>query len=268
MLKALLRTLFVLLVLVLAGVSGIYFYAGNIVKKAVETFVPEITQTSASLDSMSISLLKGNLSISGLSLGNPAGFSTPTAFSLKNITVSFVPESLFKEKVIINQVIIDRTQISAEATYQNGALNSNITQIQKNVDAFIKQHTPATNIKAAVQTKKQDPVPASQSKQVVIKDLQINNSNLTVGLMNQSLTVALPNIQKKNIGEQGPKVTWEEAIVSILNMITDETAKATIAASRQIIQQGAQVLLNQATGTLDATKGQADNIIDTVKGLF
>lgn len=267
MLKIFFRIILVLFILICTGIGGVYFYAGNIVKKAVETFVPEITQTSAHLNKMNLSLMKGEILLSGLALGNPQGFHTPESFSVKTILVRFQPESLFQEKIIIHQILIDGTHITAEATYQNGRITSNLTEIQKNVDSYIQKNI--TSKKTASQEKKVEPVPEQKSKEVVIKDLQINNTTLTAGLMTQSIDIPLPSIQKKNIGQQpGSKTTWQDTIAYILNMISDESVKESTKALKQMIQQNAAAIINSASGTVNAATEKAGNLINSVKGIF
>ncbi len=289
MIKKLFKFVLFLLILIIAAVIGLYIYAGEVVKTAVEKFVPEITQTDVRLHRANFALLKGYVSLEGLSIGNPKGYAADKAFGVKNITVNFEPKSVLEDKIIINQILIDGIQVDAEAIYQNGKITSNLTQIQKNVESFLaKNSKPSTEQKPAATETKSDET--ASAKQVVIRDLQINNTELTVGVMKQVVTVSLPNIQQKNIGEK-KKTTWKDAAAYIFNKISTESVKGTVTAVQDALRKGTLQLIGmtdeainaakdaakeKATAVVDSAKEKADSVIsntvggamDSVKGLL
>lgn len=268
-----LKLILILIVLLLIAVGVAYYYAGHIVKTAVEEFVPEITKTSVKLNDVDISLFKGRVALNGLSIGNPAGYGSKEAFGLKNIVITFDPKTITENKIVINQILIEGTHVSAEATYQNGQISSNLTDLQNNVNAYLaKSSSPAEPKK---ETKKETTSSNTSSKQIVIRDLQINDSSLTVGVMKQTIDIPLPNIQQKNIGEQKKKMTWKDTIAYIFNLITTESVKNTVTATQKALKDGALKLLDSAENAKNALKEQAGNVLDSanslkdgVKGLF
>lgn len=265
----------ILLVILCAAIVGIYLYAGEIIKTGVEKFLPDVTQTDVKLNHVEISLLKGHVGIWGLSIGNPEGYGAKDAFALKQISVSFEPKSVLTDKIIVNQILIDGTRVDAEAIYQNGKITSNLTQIQKNVESYLAKAAPATPQKPE-QSNTSKEKDTSAAKQVVIRDLQINNSELSVGVMKQVVTASLPNIQQKNIGEQGKKTTWKDAIAYIFNLISVESVKGTVTAVQDALRNGALQLVGTATETVNTVKETAKSLVDettgnalnSVKGLF
>lgn len=282
MIKKLFKWLFILIFILCLGIVGIYMYAGEIVKFSVEKFLPEVTQTNVQLNRVDLSLLKGHVGVYGLSIANPQGYGADDAFSLKQISVSFDPKSVLTDKIIINQILIDGTHVSAEATYQNGKITSNLTQIQQNVESYLNKVNASSNQKAS-ESKSQAQTgnaEGSAGKQVVIRDLQINNSELTVGVMKQVVSASLPDIQKKNIGEQGQEFSWKDAVAYIFNLISAESVKGTVGAVQDALRQGALQIVGTAKDTLNAVKESAKesadnavkditgNAVDAVKGLF
>lgn len=282
MIKKLFKWLFILIFILCLGIVGIYMYAGEIVKFSVEKFLPEVTQTNVQLNRVDLSLLKGHVGVYGLSIANPQGYGADDAFSLKQISVSFDPKSVLTDKIIINQILIDGTHVSAEATYQNGKITSNLTQIQQNVESYLNKVNASSNQKAS-ESKSQAQTgnaEGSAGKQVVIRDLQINNSELTVGVMKQVVSASLPDIQKKNIGEQGQEFSWKDAVAYIFNLISAESVKGTVGAVQKALRQGALQIVGTAKDTLNAVKESAKesadnavkditgNAVDAVKGLF
>ncbi len=279
MIKKIFIGLLVLLAILIAALCGVYMYAGEIIKAAVEKFVPEVTQTNVRLHNVDIALLRGHVGLSGLKIGNPKGYASENAFGVKTISVDFDPKSILTDKIVIQQILIDGIQVAAEATYENGQVKSNLTQIQKNVESYLakgqKEATKPTP--AATQTK---PVASEESsKQVVIRDLQINNSELTVGVMKQVVSVALPNIQQKNIGES-KKTTWQDAVAYIFNKVSTESVKATVTAIQDALRKGSLQIIGLAEENIEAAKEAAKEkagavinekvggALDSVKGLL
>lgn len=267
MIKFILKTILILLLLVIAVVIGAYFYAGEIVKKAVETYVPQVTQTSAELKGMDLSLFKGEVSLNGLTIGNVKGYQSPDVFSVKKIYVKFDPKSVLTNNIIINQILIDGTHVSAEATYKDGQVTSNLTTLKNNVDAFIKKSASPTTPKNEVK-KENTATSSAPAKTVVIKDLQINNSNVTVGLLNQAMDIPLPNIQQKNIGEKGKKTTLKDVAVMVFDMISVESIKATAKGVQELLKRTAEEALNGAKGLVDGVQENSKNLINKVKDIF
>ena len=267
MIKFILKTIFVLLVLLIVALVGVYYYAGDIIKKAVETYVPDITKTTAKLENVDISLLKGEVSLSGLEIGNPKGFKSPDIFSVKKIAVSFDPKSVLTDKIVINRILVDGTHVSAEATYKNGNISSNISTLKNNVDAFMKKSSsPKSEPKA--ETKKETPAQSASNKAVVIKDLQINNSALTLGFLNQTVNIPLPDIRQQNIGQKDKKTTIKDVAVMIFDMISIESMKATAKGVQDVLKQSTQAVIDNAKGLVDSAKEDSKNLMNAVKNIF
>lgn len=268
MLKFLFKTILILLLLIIAALVGAYFYAGEIVKKAVETYVPQVTGTAAKLDGMNLSLFKGEISLSGLTISNVKGYNSPDVFSVKKIYVQIDPKTVLEDKIVINKILIDGTHVSAEATYKDGAITSNLTTIKNNVDQFMKKSAttePSQKVEVKKETSKES---TSSSKAVVIKDLQINNSSLTVGLLSQSMDVPLPNIQQKNIGEKGQKKTLKDTVVMIFEMISVESIKAIAKSAQELLKKSASEALKGAGAIVEDAKKNSEGLINAVKGIF
>ncbi len=274
MIKKIFIVLFVLLAILIAALCGAYMYAGELIKTAVEKFVPQVTQTSVGLNHVDIALLRGHVGLSGLKIGNPKGYASDKAFGVKTIAVDFDPKSILSDKIVIQRVLIDGIQVAAEATYEDGQVKSNLTQIQKNVESFLAKGKKAET-KPAPATTKAKTETSGTSKQVVIRDLQINNSELTVGVMKQIVSVALPNIHQKNIGES-KKTTWKDAVAYIFNMVSSESVKASINAVQEALRKGTLQIIGLADETINAAKEKAGSVVnnavggalDSVKGLL
>jgi hypothetical protein len=122
-----------LVVLVVAG--AMIFLVSNLdglVKKAIETVGSEVTGTKVAVAEVKISLTEGKGSIKGLSVGNPQGFKTDSAFKLGEISLAIDTGSITKDPVVIKEILVG----APEVTYEMAAGGSNVDAIQKNVAAF------------------------------------------------------------------------------------------------------------------------------------
>ena len=197
-LKKLFKWILILIVLLVLLFVGIYLSAGFLVKTLVSSVVPTVTQTTASVQDVDISLFSGKIGLQGFAIGNPAGFSDKNIFELKNITISFDPASVLQDKIVVYDVTVDGVKVNAEA---NAKMQTNLGVLNKNIDDFLASGKKTAEPKAQVAAKDTAPATPGQSKAVVIKQLTIDNSGMEAGIGGKSLAVPLPKIQLNNIGE-------------------------------------------------------------------
>ena len=60
----------------------------GLIKEAIETHGSEITKVEVTLADVNIDLTSGKGTLSGFTVGNPAGFKTPSAFKLGAISIT------------------------------------------------------------------------------------------------------------------------------------------------------------------------------------
>ena len=88
------KVLVVVGVLFVVGVIFLFVFSkaiGSAVEAGVETYGPEVTQTSITLESIELSAFSGSGLISGLVVGNPDGFNTPHAIKLESFSMKIEP---------------------------------------------------------------------------------------------------------------------------------------------------------------------------------
>lgn len=258
----------ILLGLILLGVIGlaaVYFLGSSAlnkgIKKGVETFGPEVTQTSVTLDSANISVLTGSGSLKGLNVGNPEGFDSENIFALGEIDLKVDTGSVFSDKIIIDHIIIKQPEISYEKTLTN----SNVKELLKNIEEFT----------GPAEEEPQEPEESGSSKQVVIRKLVIEEGKIYVGLMGVGQTVSLPRIEMNDIGEEGSQMSMAEAIDLVLTKVLQNIGPAIAnagelgsAAVDALKTQGLEKA-DQTVEKLDEAAGDAvDKATEGIKNLF
>ena len=244
-----------LVILAVAAVAAIYFLGSSAlnkgIKTAVEKFGPEITQTPVRLDEVDLSILSGNGTLTGLYVGNPDGYKSENIFALGQIEVDIDTSSVFSDKIIINKIIIKKPEISYEKTL----MSSNIKALMENIDAFTgSADENAPELEEAV------PAEDGSAKQVVIKQLVIEDGTVFVGLMGAGTTVPLPRIEMNDIGEDGNNKSMPEIIDLIITEVLTSIGPA-IAGTGDIVGEGGKDVLEQGEAALEKAT-------DSIKGLF
>ncbi|MBE6446227.1 MAG: AsmA family protein [Alphaproteobacteria bacterium] len=217
LLKFILKTLAwligLLVILATIGYLTINFW----IKPLISYAVPKITKTTAVLESADISPLSGRITLKGLKIGNPAGFTEPYIFELGEFAVQFQPKTILSNKIIVDSVLIKGTQITAEI---NKNAQTNLLALNENVQSVLNSKTQT------VPTKQNDTqkTPSKSQKSVVIKDLQILDTTIRFAVMGHSSSVNLPNIQEKNIGEK-KNMSLKQTFQLLVDKLTLEPIK-------------------------------------------
>lgn len=232
----------VVLVLILILVSCVVFL-NTIVKTSIETVGSTVTKCNITVGDVDISLLRGKVELDDLVVGNPENFKTPHAFKLTKIFVDLEPASIFKDKIIINEVQI----LAPEITYEVAPLKleSNIGVIQDNVNTFL----PAKEEdKAKEKAKEEEKKPGKkvEIRHVLVQDGKINISATFAG--GHALPVPLPKVEMNDIGKE-KEVSSTEATATILS----ETLESVISVAKN---------------ALNSVGGTVKSVGSAVKGLF
>lgn len=231
----------VVLILAIGLYLTLQFFLGGIVKAGVNKFGPGITQTKVELQGANISPLSGQGTLTGLAVGNPAGWSPTDAFRLGKVHINLEPSSLFKDHIVINELTIE----APEFFYETKLVASNVGDLLKNIEQAMggKSGEPTT--------KEGKPV------KMVVKKLVLREGRVTLGVGGQAITMPMPEINMTDIGVKEGGVTPAQVAFAIMRNVT-----ATIVAAS-----------TQALGKVGGTSGAAalegaKQVGEAIKGIF
>ncbi len=251
-----------LLGIVLLGcvvLAAVYFFGSSAlnsgVKKGVETFGPKVTQTSVTLDSVNLSPLFGSGSLKGLVVGNPEGFKSENIFSLGQIDIKVDTGSIFSDTIVIDKIHIKQPGIS----YEKKLTTSNVKELQKNIEAFTGPRADAPTDQAE---------DSGAKKQLVIRELIIEDGTIFVGALGVGQTVPLPRIEMTDIGEGGKRMTVAQTMDLILTKVLSNIGPA-IANAGELGKEAANALKTQGLEKVDqATDKAGEAVKDGINKLF
>ncbi|MBX9634742.1 MAG: hypothetical protein K2X44_07145 [Magnetospirillum sp.] len=239
----------VVAVALIAVVLGVFVFSSldGLVKKAIETVGSQVAGVPLKVSEVKIALTEGKASIKGLSVGNPKGFTSATAFKLGEIAVSIDTGSVTGNPVVIKEIVV----ASPEVTYELGGQGSNLDALQRNL--------------AGSGGDKADKAPASSddksAKKLVIDRLALTGGtvNLATPIPGGNASGKLGDIVLTGIGRNSGGASAEQVAAKVL----DALVKASLKAAQGMGIGGA--IDGVAKKASDAVPGGATT---TLKGVF
>jgi hypothetical protein len=251
---AALVVLFVVVVLIIGA------HLGDIVKAGMEVEGPKVTQTTLTVDSVSVSLLGGSAGMKNFVLGNPDGYKAAQCITFSNAAIGLAPGSVMSDKIVIHSVEVR----GLEVTFEGNPLGANnLTQIMANVQGT--SDSSSANANAPPPQSPAQPAtpagPAKPGKKFEVDDLVISgakvHANIT-GIINKELTLPLPDIHMSGLGTGPDGVTGSELIKAVLTEISVDSIKALISSvnglGSQLGDTAKQALQNGTAGAGDGLK--------------
>ena len=136
-----------LLCLFLVGV----IWLKPLVKKAIETYGPEVLGADVQVEDVSIGFLSGTAKVQGLVVGSPEGYKEPLAINAPELNINLRLSSLMSDTVVIEDLLLKSPVI----TYEK----------RKGVTSLVKLQQNAMDWAKSLSSKEDD----ESSKKVVIK---------------------------------------------------------------------------------------------------
>ncbi|HMP71662.1 MAG TPA: hypothetical protein PKE55_00195 [Kiritimatiellia bacterium] len=241
---------FLVAVLAILVVSS-NLYLGRVVTATVNRVGPGVLGVPVELDHASVHLMRGNVELSGLRVGNPEGFRTGNAFELGSLRISLQPRSLLGDEIIIEHIYIDDPVI----TYERTLTGSNLDAILKGLE------------KAEDEEEKEVEADKEPGKKVIIEDFQLRGAKVNVslpGMMGAAIPLPLPPITMTDIGkdkEGGASLldVLNRVIRAILGSVVD-----VVAGSANLLGSGVQAVGEGAIRGVGAVGGAAAGAVGAV----
>ena len=263
--KKLLKILLIVVpILVIVGLTVLYFSLGSIIRTGVETMAPKVTKTSVTLEDFDFSLFSGKIDIKGVTVGNPEGFKTPSAFKLDRVRVVVAPGSLLSDRIVVREIYIDGPQI----TYELSLSGSNIGRLKENVEAFagMADGAPAEPAEAEPESGEDE----GPGKKVQIDDFLLKNGKVSLSatvMGGKALTVPLPEVHLTDIGKESGGKSMGEIVSEIFAAVASSITEVASGAG-DLLKTGGEALQDSAGKAGETVKEGASNVLKGVKGMF
>ena len=254
-------TLLTLVALIVIALVAGWLYLEPLVKGVVHKYGTQIVGTEVNLGGFMFNPLKGEVSVSGLTVANPAGYSTPNLLSLGNVSVKVDPKSLLTDTIVVENVSVSNPAITYEMP---DFTTSNVMQIQQNVAKNTAKEEKAEAAEAETVAATDNGV----SKNVIIRRVLVEGGSLSALTPLQKdgnvLTLDMPAIEVTGIGEEKKGVSISESITTVFNKIlfnaTSVVTKA-LGDVKNMAKNAANAALENAKNAgEDAARGLLENV--------
>jgi len=229
------------MVVLLVAYFALTYFMGGIIKSTVNRVGPKMAQTKVELVSAKISPLAGSGTLSGFTVGNPAGWSDGNALSLGTMQLDMAPKSVFSDVIVINELVIDQPEFN----YETRLVASNIGDLLANIEKYLG---------AGEKEIGKDEGPP---KKFIVKKLRLTNGKATVGVGVAALPVPLPEIRLDDVGVAEGGITGGRLAAVVMGHVL-----------KSIVGAATQAPQGTGADNLQKVKEAGKFIEDSVKSLF
>lgn len=248
--KWILRAVVGLVVVLIAVFVAVAFSLGSILKKGVETIGPKATQVEVKVKSAGVWLFAWRVELTGIVLGNPPGFKTPSAITVEDVSVRVRPGSVFSDKLVVESINVKMPVI----TLEGGLRDNNLKKIEKNLNDYIGSPSTTTNSPAPSSS------PAKPERKLQVNELVITGAKLQFNTKlssGRTVTLSIPDIHLTGLGSGPEGITAVEVGQRTLHAVLDA---ATTAVAKNVTGLG--------TEGASKAKSAVQKAADTLKGWF
>lgn len=263
-----------LVLVVVIAVVALVMNLNGIVRSAVQTGSTKSLQLNTTLDGANIGLISGDVSLSGLNIANPEGFSAPQLLSLGNISVDTSYGKVFGEPTNIDSIRIEKPRLVLEFKGTKSNLKTVADRLASGTGGDQPQEKPA---------------PDAKPLKLIIDALSVSGAQVEIRsdlLLKEPLIINVPAIELKQIGNADGNRNGEEigkVISQVITRLSIEAQKsgklppelATILAGdlNSLInniggkfKEQADALQSQALQQVNDLKGKVEGQLEDVKG--
>lgn len=245
------------LVAVVAVVLGVVlvsliFWGGHVIKHSVNAVGPQVLGVPVRLESARFYPLRGHVSLSGMTVGNPEGFHTESLFDLRHLEVDLNVRSLFADTIIIDRILIEAPQITVEAGLRRTNLGALLAQLESATDP------DAPEIEEA-------PKEVDVGKTVVIKELILADARAQVSataMRGRVVPVQLSTITLNDLGGEDQSLT--QIVTEVVKAVVGAVGNA-VAGAGDLLGDGLQSALEGA-GALTGMAADGARAVTGVAG--
>ena len=195
-----------------------------LVKNSIETVGSEMTQTSVTVESVSISPLSGSGRIEGLRVDNPPGFESEHAYVMGSLSIRLKPGSLLSDTIRVEEIVITEPAISV------------IQKVPQNNLLML-----SNNMEEAMQTGE------STSTSMTIGLLRVEGGTVTVTPTigaEKSGRVELGTIEITGIGESGSN-SARQVVKGVVDRIVNRALKVALSGELNKLKDEAKDALDK-----------------------
>lgn len=208
-----------LILLVIAGSLVVTLAIDTIVGSNIERIGSEMTETRVTVDDVSISLISGEGTITGLQLANPDGFNTENALVVNDLYIKLDLRSLLTNEITVEQVRVTGPTLFVEQKLTENNLRTILQSIEKMADSSEKPHDPSD-----------DPGKTTGTRLVLAHFILTDGSvHLYTGIGGERAErVSMAPVELHDIGREDGTPVVEQVVLQIAEKVVEQALKASL----------------------------------------
>jgi len=272
--RLVLRIVLVGLLLLVAAIVAVLVMIDPIAKTGLENAAGSALGVETRVDELSLSLLRGRLTINGLRVSNPQGFTSSHLMRSGRFRLELEPLSVFTRTVRLRRFELDGLDVNIEQT----ALGNNVSKIMDNLKRFGKtdQKTQGPGKKVRVDRilirnvvahfHLLPQLAASGTVTVTVPEIELTDvtSDSVQGVLVGELVSRLVPAILASIIEQSKGVVPAEFLTGLKGQLTGLTETLGEDAAR-LVKQAGQLDKALGKGTKEAVRGLLEGILQKNK---
>ncbi|MEW6076489.1 MAG: hypothetical protein AB1724_01615 [Thermodesulfobacteriota bacterium] len=186
---------------------------GPMVRSAVNTQGPKMMGTAVKAEDVDAALFSDGATLTGFVLGNPPGFETPQAATVKEIRIRLDKKSLLTNRTVIESVEV----ISPHLNFEIQEKTDNFRALLSSMRKAARAGQPAPGQKPSRRKKTE--------KQMLIREVIIREGLVDLAaaqIKETPVTVPLPELRLTNVGAQEGGLTPDKVFKMVLYRLYNE----------------------------------------------
>ncbi len=247
-----------IVVILLVLIIGFSIFGAGMIKTTVEKVASSTLGVPVTINSINLSILRGQVEIKGLVVKNPPGYANETLLELGDGVVKLDIGSVMSNTIKIQLVKLDNTKLTIE---QKG-LTNNLKEI---LDKLPKEE-------------QKEPAPKTEKpgKNLNVNKLEITNTNVRVKLLpipgkNDTVSLKLDPIVMENLGTD-KKLSVSSLVAKVMGALATGVAKQGAGLLPDDMVKGIGSTLGKTAelgkGAVKTTTEAGKNAVEGIKGIL
>jgi len=239
------KKLAIIVLAVAALVAGAGYWAYHsldlIVRVAIEHYAPDIVGVPVKVGSVDISPSNKRGVVTGLEIGNAAGFTAARAAYVGRILVALDPATLTEPVVRIHEIALESPVI----TYERADRGTNLEAIRRNIRAYIDAGAGSSSRAGEAST------PGTGRRRFIVERLVLRGASVVMTnprLQGQGIRFGIPDMELTGLGKREGGLTPSE-IGDIVAAELEAHIAQKVLTNMDLLRKGG------VGGALDALKG-------------
>jgi uncharacterized protein involved in outer membrane biogenesis len=164
-----------------------------------------------SVGKIDTSILGSSIKISNIEIKNLDGFKNKNIIQIKNINANFVFTSLFKDKIVINDINIDGATLYYEVLINNKEVKDNVSLFKPALKNSASSSSKETEASKELESKNQS---KKKNKDFLINQVNINNTKINAfsEFLDINKDINLNKMSFNNVGTAEKSTKFKEVL--------------------------------------------------------